>query len=46
MKDIIAQMLTKPLGKNMHQAFIKAVDLKAFDYLQSVNVDSRALDCL
>ena len=38
-------MLTIPLAKDRHQALTKAIGLEAFDYLQSENVEGRALDC-
>ena len=44
-KDVIADVLTKTLAKDRHQALIDAIGLKAFDYSQSESVEGRALDC-
>ena len=43
---MIAGVPTKPLAKDRHQTLTKAMDLEAFDYSQSRNVEGRALDCL
>ena len=45
-EDMIADVLTKPLGKDGHQTLTKAMALEAFDYLQIECVKDRALDCL
>ena len=37
-EDIIADVLTKPLAKDRHQALTKAMGLKAFDYSQNGSV--------
>ena len=42
-EDTVADMLTKPLAKNKHPTLIKTMALEAFDYSQSVSVESRAL---
>ena len=44
-KDMIVDVLTKPLAKGRHQTSTKAMDLEAFDYSQSESVKGRALDC-
>ena len=44
-EDMIADVLTNSLAKDMHQALTKAMDLEAFDYSQSGSVKGRALDC-
>ena len=43
---MIADILTRVLAKNRHQALTKAMGLETFDYSQSGSVDGRALDCL
>jgi hypothetical protein len=44
-EDMIADVLIKPLAKDIHQTLTKAVGLEAFDYLQSESVEGRELDC-
>ena len=44
-ESMIADVLTKSLAKDRHQTLTKAMSLEAFDYLQSENVEGRALDC-
>ena len=44
-KDMIADVLTKPLAKDRYQTLTRAMGLEAFDYSQSGNVEGRALDC-
>ena len=44
-KDMIADMLTKPLAKDRHQTLTKAMDLEALAYSQSGSVEGRTLDC-
>ena len=44
-EDIILDVLTKPFAKDRHQALTKAMGVEAFDYLQSKNVEGRALGC-
>jgi hypothetical protein len=43
---MIADVLTKPITKDRHQALTKAMGFEAFDYLQSGSVEGRTLDCL
>jgi len=43
-EDMIADVLTKPFAKDMHQTLTKAINLKAFDYSQSESVGDRTLD--
>ena len=45
-KDMIADMLTKPVARDRHQNVIKTMSLEVFDYSQSGSVEGRALDCL
>ena len=44
-EDMIADVLTKPLAKDRHQALTMAMGFEAFDYSQSGNVEGKALDC-
>ena len=44
-KDMITDMLTKPLAKDRHQTLTNAMGLEAFDCSQSGSVGDRALDC-
>ena len=45
-KDMIADMLTKPLAKDRHQASTMSIDLEVFEYSHSGSVEGRALDLL
>ena len=45
-QNIIADVLTKLLAKDRHQALTKAMDLEAVDYSQSGSVEGRASGCM
>ena len=42
---MVANMLIKPLANDRHEELTRAMDFKALDYLQSGNVEGKALDC-
>ena len=44
--NIKADVLTKLLAKDRHQALTKAMDLEVVDYSQSGSVEGRASGCL
>ena len=44
MKDMITDMLIKPLTNNRHQTLTKAMGFEAIDYSQSESLEGRALD--
>ncbi len=44
-EDMMADVLTKALAKDRHQALTRAMGLQVFDYSQSGSVEGRALDC-